>query len=60
MLVSTDVFEAVCAATAKIGGLPEIRWATVTHPIGSRTEDELQAMAADVVEQFVAIITAPR
>ena len=60
MLVSTDVFEAVCEATAKIGGLPEIHWATVAHPIGSRTEEELQAMAAAVVEQFLTIVTAPR
>jgi len=30
------------------------------HPIGSRTEEELQAMAAAVVEQFLTIVTAPR
>lgn len=60
MLISTDAFTPVCEATAKIGGIPEIRWATVAHPIGSRAEDELRAMAISVTEQFVDIITNRR
>ena len=56
MLISTDVFTTVCEATAKIGGIPDIKWATVAHPIGSRTESELQSMAELATDQFVAII----
>jgi hypothetical protein len=60
MLVATDVFTPVCRATARIGGLPEVRWATVPHPIGSLTDEELRARARSAVEQFVEIITNRR
>jgi hypothetical protein len=60
MLVATDVFTPVCRATARIGGIPEVRWATVPHPIGSLTDDELRARARAAVEQFVDIITNRR
>ena len=60
MLIGTDVFTPVCRATAKIGGIPEIRWATVTHTLGSLNDDELRARAASAVEQFVDIVTNRR
>ncbi len=60
MLIGTDIFTPVCRATAKIGGIPEMRWATVPHPIGSLTEEELRAKAQSAAEQFVDIITNRR
>ncbi len=60
MLIGTDIFTPVCRATAKIGGIPEMRWATVPHPIGSLTDDELRAKARSAAEQFVDIITNRR
>jgi hypothetical protein len=60
MLVATDVFTPVCRATARIGGIPEVRWATVPHPIGSLTDEELRTRARSAVEQFVDIITNRR
>lgn len=60
MLIGTDIFTPVCRATAKIGGIPEMRWATVPHPIGSLTDDELRAKAQSAAEQFVDIITNRR
>jgi hypothetical protein len=60
MLIATNVFTPVCRATARLGGLPEIRWATVPHPIGSLNAEELLARAQSAVEQFVDIITNRR
>jgi hypothetical protein len=56
VLISTDVFTRVCQSTARLGGMPEIRWATVPHPIGSLTEAELRTLALSVTEQFIDIV----
>ena len=60
MLIATNVFTPVCRATARLGGIPEIRWATVPHPIGSLNEQELRERGQSAVEQFVDIITNRR
>ncbi len=60
MLIGTDVFTPVCRATAKLGGIPDIRWAVVPHPIGSLNGEELRERARSAVEQFVDIITNRR
>lgn len=60
MLISTEVFTPVCRATATLGGIPEIRWAIVPHPIGSLNGEELLARAQSAAEQFIDIITNRR
>ena len=57
MLISTDIFTRVCQATARLGGIPDMRWATVPHPIGSLNDTELLALARSATDQFAEIIT---
>ena len=56
MLIATDKFDAACRTMARIGGIPEIRWAVVPHPLGSATDEELLDRAHSAVEQFERII----
>ena len=43
---------------AKIGGIPDIPWATVPHPLGSLPSDELRERAKLAIAQFVKIVVA--
>ena len=52
MLISTTPFAGVCATMAKLGGLPELRWATVDHPVGIMTGTELAQRARSAARQF--------
>ena len=57
MLISTEPFLDVCRSMAQMGGLPDMRWAVVEHPLGSATDDELRARAKAATDQFIAIVT---
>ena len=57
MLISTEAFVDTCRDMAKIGGLPEMRWALCPHPLGSLDEVGLMERAESAAEQFAAIIT---
>jgi hypothetical protein len=41
---------------ASIGGIPDIQWAVVPHPLGSAPDDILMERARSAVEQFERII----
>ena len=56
MLISTDKFRVACESMAKIGGIPEIQWAVVPHPLGSATDAELAERADSAVLQFERIV----
>ncbi len=56
MLIGTDRFRDVCKAMAKIGGIPDIEWAEVAHPLGSLTEEPLRERAKLAVDHFERII----
>jgi len=56
-LIGTNAFIDACSAMAKIGGIPEMRWALCTHPLGSLPEAELMVQARSAAEQFVDIVT---
>jgi hypothetical protein len=43
---------------ARIGGIPEVRWATVPHPLGSLPPDELRERAVQALAQFEEIVVA--
>ena len=57
MLISTPPFLDVCRSMAELGGMPDMQWAVVEHPLGSATDDELQVRAKAATDQFLAIIT---
>ena len=45
---------------ARIGGIPDIQWATVPHPLGSLTREELRERAKQALDQFERIVVARR
>ena len=57
MLISTPPFLDVCRSMAEHGGMPDMQWAVVEHPLGSTTDDELRVRAKAATDQFIAIIT---
>jgi hypothetical protein len=57
MLISTGPFTDACKSMARIGGIPDMKWAIVQHPLGSTTDDELRERARSAVDQFVSIVT---
>ena len=57
MLISTDPFLDVCRSMAELGGMPDMEWAVVEHPLGSTTDEELRIRAKSATDQFVAIVT---
>ena len=56
LLVSTPPFLGACQAMKSMGGMPDLQWAVVEHPICSISDDELRARAVSAVEQFQSII----
>ena len=57
MLIGTDRFRSVLEATRAFGGIDDLRWAEVPHPIGSLTTEELSARARLAVDQFETIVS---
>ena len=56
-VICTEEFVASSKAQAAICGNPLYEFAVVAHPIGSLTLTELQARAAVVLPQVIAILT---
>lgn len=56
LLISTPPFADAVTAMAKLGGMPDIKWAVIDHPLGSLAEDELQERARDAARQFREVI----
>ena len=52
------MFTPVLQSMARIGGIADIRWATVPHPLGSLPSDELRERAVQALEQFEKIVVA--
>jgi hypothetical protein len=50
------VFTSVLQSMARIGGMPDIPWATVPHPLGSLTTPELRERAELALAQFEKIV----
>ncbi len=60
MLISTDAFLDTCKGMARLGGIPNVKWIVVPHPLGSLTENVLMERAKSAAEQFAAIVTGSR
>jgi hypothetical protein len=58
VLVASSVFAQAAEAQADALGAPDARRVLVPHPIQDRTDDELQAMARDAVDDLLAAIGA--
>jgi hypothetical protein len=48
----------VFRSVQRAGGIPEIRWAEVAHPLGSCTKEQLQERAESALVQFLDIVVA--
>lgn len=57
MIIATIPFVDACKGMAKMGGMPDLEFAVVSHPIGSLNEEQLRERARSAVDQFVPIVT---
>ena len=58
VLIASDAFVAAANEQAEKLGQSDLRRAFVAHPVQDRTDDELRALAHDIVEEAVAALTA--
>ena len=57
MLIATQPFIGTCKGMARVGGIPDVQFAIVRHPVGSLPPEILMERAQSAVDQFVAIVT---
>ena len=57
VLVASDAFAQAAAEQVQLLGQPRLAYALAPHPIQDRTDDELRAMAAELVDAAVAAIS---
>lgn len=56
VLIASDAFVDAATDQAEKLGQPELRRAFVAHPIQDRTDDEMRALAAEIVEAALAAL----
>jgi hypothetical protein len=56
--VCTDAFRITAEAMANQMGFPGYRYVTVTHPIASRTEKEIDEMARQALPDVIRVLGA--
>ena len=56
VLVASDAFAQAAANQVELLGQPKLAYALAPHPIQDRTDDELRAMAASLVETTLGAI----
>jgi hypothetical protein len=57
VLIASDAFvQTADEQSAKLGA-PDLRRSFVTHPVQDRTDDELRAMAAAIVDEAIGALT---
>jgi hypothetical protein len=54
ILVASDVFDGAAEDQSRLLGQPDLRRLFVAHPVQDRTDDELRAMAREVVDAALA------
>ena len=57
MLIATDAFITTCKGMARVGGIPDMDFAVVPHPVGSLPSEILMERAKSAADQFVSIIS---
>jgi hypothetical protein len=58
-VIVTDSFRATANAMAELRGAAGYRYATTAHPVAVLTEDQVKERAAEVLDDVVALLTAP-
>ena len=56
VLVASDAFAQAAGEQVHLLGQPKLAYALAPHPIQDRTDDELRAMAAELVDAALAAI----
>ena len=56
VLIASDAFAQAAANQVELLGQPKLAYALAPHPIQDRTDDELRAMAASLVETALGAI----
>jgi hypothetical protein len=56
VLIASDAFAQAAANQAELLGQPKLAYALAPHPIQDRTDDELRAMAASLVDSALSAI----
>jgi hypothetical protein len=56
VLIASDAFAQAARNQVELLGQPKLAYALAPHPIQDRTDDELRAMAAALVDQALAAI----
>ena len=56
MLIATDRFHTVLAATLRLTGQPDLQWAEVPHPVQSLDQAGLRRCARSAADQFASIV----
>jgi hypothetical protein len=56
VLIASDAFAQAAANQVELLGQPRLAYALAPHPIQDRTDDELRAMAASLVETALGAI----
>ena len=57
-MICTEPFITSADAMAALGGTPNYPYVVVPHPLGSRTMQQLRAIAAKAAPDALAILTA--
>ena len=60
MLIATDRFHTVLAATRRLAGQPDLQWAEVPHPVQSLDQTGLRQCAQSAADQFANIVVDDR
>ena len=58
VLIASDAFVQAAEDQAGKLGQPELRRAFVAHPIQDRTDEEMRALAGEVVDEALRAVTA--
>ncbi|MBJ39809.1 MAG: hypothetical protein CMD83_15315 [Gammaproteobacteria bacterium] len=58
LVICTTPFEPTAKNIAKVLGVPDYQFASVEHPIGSRSLDEIRERAQDAYEQGIRFLMA--
>jgi hypothetical protein len=54
VLIASSAFVQAADTQSELLGQPELRRSFVSHPVQDRTDDELRAMAAAIVDEVLA------
>jgi hypothetical protein len=58
ILIASDAFAQAAANQVALLGQPKLAYVLAPHPIQDRTDDEMRAMAADLVDRALSAIAA--